>query len=115
MTLPKVNRQLAVAAVLGWIWTAIMGLLTVLFTIPALSAGGAEAAAMIVPAALCVATAAASHGIRRRKRPFLALGAASAWIAFLVTSPLSAKVGMPGVALNAVVLGLVLTNMREFR
>lgn len=115
MSLPKVNRQLAAAALLGWAWAAIMGLLTALLTIPALSAGGAEAAAMIVPALLCVATAAASHGIRRLRWPFLALGAASAWIAFLVTSPVSAKVGTPGVVINAAILGLVLTNMRRFR
>lgn len=115
MTLPKVNRQLAVAAVLGWIWAAIMGLLTAVLTIPALSAGRAEAAAMIVPALLCVATAAGSHGIRRLRWPFLALGAASGWIAFLVTTPFSATIRMPGVVLNVVILGLVLTNMRNFR
>lgn len=115
MTLPAVNRQIAVAVLLARVWAAIMGLLTLLFAIPALSSGASQAVALLLPAALSVTGAVSAHGLRRRKWPFFALGAASAWIAFLVTSPLSAKIAMPGVVLNAVVLGLVLTNMRQFR
>lgn len=115
MALPKVNRQLAVAALLGWIWAILMLLISIAVTIPALSAGVKEAVPMILPAALSVATAVAAHGVRRRRWPYVALGAAAAWIAFLVLVPVNVKISLPGIALNVAILGLVLTNLRQFR
>jgi len=113
MTLPHVNRQLAAAAILGWVWAVFMLLVSVAVAIPALSAGAGEAASMLAPAALAVASAAGAHGVRRRKWPYVALGAAAAWIAFLVLVPL--KISLPGIGLNLAILGLVLTNLRKFR
>jgi hypothetical protein len=85
---------------------------SVAVAIPAAARGGG-AASMAIPAALAVASAVGAHGVRRRRWPYVALGASAAWIAFLVIVPL--KVSLPGIALNVVILGLVLTNLRRFR
>ena len=106
------STALSVASTLGFVWAVLMLVLSVAVAIPA-AAQGAGAAAMAVPAGLAVASAAGAHGVRRRRWPYVALGASAAWIAFLVLVPL--KVSMPGVALNVAIMGLVVTNLRRFR
>jgi len=113
MTLPKVNRSLAVASALGWIWAIFMALVSIAVAIPAASRSAGEAVQMIAPALLSVASGAAAHGIRRRRWPYLAVGASVGWVAFLAMVRL--KISLPGIGLNLAILGLVLTNMRQFR
>jgi hypothetical protein len=110
---PPVPKQLAAASFLGYAWGAVMLALSVAVTIPALSQGPGAAGAMLVPAVLAVASGVGAHGVRRRRWPYVALGASAAWIAFLVLVPL--KVSLLGIAVNIAILGLVLTNLRRFR
>jgi hypothetical protein len=112
MSTPRLPTSLRVASVLGFAWAAIMLLLSVAAAIPAAAQGG-SAASLAVPALLAVASAVAAQGVRTLRRPYVALGASAAWIAFLVLVPL--KVSLPGIAVNMGILGLVLTNLRRFR
>jgi len=109
---PPRSAALTVAVVLGWIWGAVMGLLSLAALVPALAQGG-EVVRLALPLLLAVASGAGAHLLRRGRWPHLALGAAAAWIAFLVMVPL--KVSAAGMALNVVILGLVLTSLRRFR
>ena len=106
------SNALTAAAVLAGAWGVVMLLLSVAAAIPAVAQGG-NPAPMALPALLAVASLVSGHGIRRRRWPYLALGAAAAWIAFLALVPL--KVSVPGILLNTVIMGLVLTNLRRFR
>jgi hypothetical protein len=110
---PSIPTSLSVASVLGYGWAAVMLLVTIAVTIPALAAGGRGAAPMAVPAVLSIASAAGAYGVRRARWPYFALGASTGWIAFLLLVPL--KLSFVGVALNTIILGLVLTNLRRFR
>lgn len=113
MTSPSApSNALTAAAVLDYAWGAVMALLSLAAAIPAL-AGGGQALPMALPGALAVASLVSGHGIRLRRWPYLALGTAAAWIAFLALVPL--KVSVPGIVLNTVTMGLVLTNLRRFR
>lgn len=113
MTSPAPSNALSVASALGFVWAAVMLVLSIAFAIPA-AAQGAGAAAMAVPAALSVASALGAHGVRRRRWPYVALGASAAWVAFLVLVPLKV-VGFLGIAVNVAIMGLVVTNLRRFR
>lgn len=111
---PPTFTALGAASILGYVWAALMLLVSVAVAIPAAAAGGARGAApMAIPALLSVASAAGAYGVRRARRPHLALGASVGWIAFLVLVPLT--LSFAGIALNTVILGLVLTNLRRFR
>jgi hypothetical protein len=110
---PPRSTGLTLAVVLGWVWALGMGLVTLAALVPAVSQGTGALGRLALPLALAVATAAGAHLLRRGRWPHLALGAAAAWIAFLVMVPLA--VSTAGIALNVVVLGLVLTNLRRFR
>jgi hypothetical protein len=109
---PPRSTGLTVAFVLGWIWAVAMGLLALAAIPPAIAAGG-DVVRMTLPLLLAVASAAGAHLLRRGRFPHLSLGAAAAWIAFLVLVPL--KVSAAGMALNVTILGIVLTNLRRFR
>ncbi len=98
--------------VLGWLWAAVMGLLSLAALAPAV-AQGADVARLALPLLLAAASGAGAHLLRRGRWPHLSLGAAAAWIAFLVLVPLG--VSTPGIALNVAILGLVLTSLRRFR
>jgi hypothetical protein len=113
VTSPAPSTALSVASALGFVWAALMLVLSIAVAIPA-AAQGAGAAAMALPAALAVASALGAHGVRRRRWPFVALGASAAWIAFLVLVPLKG-VSFPGIAVNVAIMGLVVTNLRRFR
>jgi hypothetical protein len=110
--LAAATTAVGIASVLGWIWAVAMLLVSVAVAIPVV-AKGESAASMAIPAALAVASALGAYGVRRLRWPFVALGASTAWIAFLVVVPL--KVSVLGIALNVAILGLVLTNLRRFR
>jgi hypothetical protein len=110
---PPRSAGLTLAVVLGWLWAAAMGLVTVAALVPAVPQGVAALGRLALPLLLAVASGAGAHLLRRGRWPHLALGAAAAWIAFLVMVPL--KVSTAGIALNVVILGLVLTNLRRFR
>jgi hypothetical protein len=112
VTSPAPSTALSVASALGFVWAALMLVLSIAVAIPA-AAQGAGAAAMAIPAALSVASALGAHGVRRRRWPYVALGASAAWIAFLVLVPL--KVSLLGIAVNIAIMGLVVTNLRRFR
>lgn len=104
--------SLAVASTAGYGWGAVMLLVSIAVAIPAV-ADGRPVVNLALPLALSVASLAGAHGVWHRRRPFVAVGASAAWIAFLVMVPL--KLSLAGVALNVVILGLVLTNVRRFR
>lgn len=103
--------QLRIASILGFVWAIGMAILAILAAVPLIARGG-NAAPLAVPLLLSVASAVGADGVRRRRRPFVALGASAAWIAFLVLVPLA--FGFVGGVLNVVILGLVLTNLRRF-
>jgi hypothetical protein len=110
-TAPR-STGLTVAFALAWLWAIVMGLLSLAAIVPAATRGG-DVARLSLPLLLAAATAVSAQLLRRGRWPHLALGAAAAWIAFLVMVPL--KVSTPGMALNVAILGLVLTNLRRFR
>lgn len=113
MTSPSApSNALTAAAILAGAWGVVMLLLSVAAAIPAIAQGG-NPAPMALPALLAISSLVSGHGIRLRRWPYLALGAAAAWIAFLALVPL--KVSVPGIVLSTVIMGLVLTNLRRFQ
>jgi hypothetical protein len=112
VTTPPRSPALTAAIVLGWAWAAVMGLLSLAAVVPALAARD-DVALRALALLLAIASGAGSYLLRRGRWPHLALGAASAWIAYLVLVPL--RVSAAGMAVNVLVLGLVLTSLRRFR
>ncbi len=109
---PPRSAGLTAAVVLGWIWAVAMGALSLAAVAPAIAAGG-DVWRMALPVLLSASSAAGAYLLRRGRWPHLSVGAAAAWIGFLVLVPL--KVSTVGMALNVAIIGLVLTNLRRFR
>ena len=112
MTRPAGSMSLAVASALAFGWGTVMVLVSFAVMIPRFPRRGRRLHGG-PRGALESRAGSPGTGSGARKWPYVALGASTAWIAFLVLVPL--KISLPGIALNIVILGLVLTNLPRFR